>query len=76
MFDRRKNAARPDSDFSGFHGDNKFLNLIAQPPGRECVSGQTFHVSDVDATYDRAVGLGLAPAAHRGMPSGASGTFT
>lgn len=54
-----------DSDFSSFHAGAGFLNLIAQPLHREWSwwGRVIFHVSDVDAMYQRVVDLGIEPEA-------------
>lgn len=55
----------PSSDFSSFHVGKGFLNLIAQPADRQWTwwGRLIFHVSDVDAMFERASGLGLEPEA-------------
>jgi catechol 2,3-dioxygenase-like lactoylglutathione lyase family enzyme len=55
----------PGSDFSSFHVGKGFLNLIAQPADRQWTwwGRLIFHVSDVDAMFERAWGLGLEPEA-------------
>lgn len=55
----------PDAGFSSFHAGEGFLNLVAQPTDREWSwwGRLIFHVSDVDAMYERVVGLGLEPEA-------------
>ncbi len=54
-----------DSDFTSFHVGTGYLNLISQPDEVEWAwwGRLIFHVSDVDAVYERAFDLGLGPAA-------------
>lgn len=54
----------PESAFSSFHaGERGFLNLIAMPPTQSWSwwGRVIFHVTDVDAVYDRACAAGLRP---------------
>lgn len=53
----------PDSEFTSFHVGAGYLNLI--PSDREWTwwGRLIFHVSDVDALYERAISLGLEPEA-------------
>lgn len=53
----------PDSEFTSFHVGPGYLNLILQPPDVQWSfwGRLIFHVSDVDAVYERAIDLGLEP---------------
>lgn len=55
----------PDSNFTSFHVGPGYLNLILQPADieRSFWGRLIMHVSDVDAVYDRVIGLGLEPEA-------------
>jgi len=55
----------PESEFTSFRAGDGFLNLIFQPPDRAWSGwGRViFHVSDVDAMYERVVALGHEPEA-------------
>lgn len=55
----------PQSGFTSFHVGPGYLNLIAQPDGVEWTwwGRLIFHVSDVDAVYERALELRLDPEA-------------
>lgn len=61
-FERRYGGS--GADFTSFHVGQGYLNLIAQPAHVEWAwwGRLIFHVSDVDAMYQRVVELGLAPA--------------
>jgi catechol 2,3-dioxygenase-like lactoylglutathione lyase family enzyme len=60
-FERRYGG--PDFEFTSFRVGDGFLNLILQPPDRKWAwwGRLIFHVSDVDAMYDRVMTLGLEP---------------
>jgi uncharacterized glyoxalase superfamily protein PhnB len=49
--------------FTSLHAGSGYLNLIAQPPDRRWSwwGRVIFHVSDVDAFYQRAIEQGLTP---------------
>jgi catechol 2,3-dioxygenase-like lactoylglutathione lyase family enzyme len=51
------------SSFTSFHAGSGYLNLIAQPAGRQWSwwGRVIFHVTDVDALYAVAVAAGLQP---------------
>jgi catechol 2,3-dioxygenase-like lactoylglutathione lyase family enzyme len=55
----------PESRFSSFAVGDGYLNLIAQPTGRQWSwwGRLVLYVSDVDAIYRRAIEHGLAPEA-------------
>lgn len=55
----------PESEFTSFHVGPGYLNLIAQPSDVQWTwwGRLIFHVTDVDAVYERAVELGLDPEA-------------
>jgi catechol 2,3-dioxygenase-like lactoylglutathione lyase family enzyme len=52
-------------DFTSFRAGSGYLNLIAQPPGKQWSwwGRVIFHVADVDAVYRQAVAAGLRPPA-------------
>ena len=53
-----------DSSFTSFRAGTSYLNLITQPTERRWSwwGRVIFHVSDVDALYDRALAAGYQPA--------------
>lgn len=54
-----------DAEFTSFHAGTGYLNLIAQPSGRQWSwwGRVIFHVDDVDAIHQRALEHGLRPEA-------------
>ena len=55
----------PGAEFSNFAIGDGFLNLIAQPAKQQWSwwGRLVLHVTDVDAPYERAIRMGLTPAA-------------
>jgi catechol 2,3-dioxygenase-like lactoylglutathione lyase family enzyme len=55
----------PGAEFSNFAIGDGFLNLIAQPAKQQWSwwGRLVLHVTDVDALYERAIRMGLTPAA-------------
>lgn len=68
----------PDAAFTSFRVGEGYLNITGEAPDRQWSwwGRVIFHVSDVDALYDRALGNGCTPRPRPAMPSGERGTST